>query len=341
MALTIHTDVPLKNFVTMRLGGNARFMADIHSADELPEIVANAQSQQLPLFVLGGGSNTLVHDEGFAGIVLRNRILGFEVIAETSSDTTFRIGAGENWDSVVKRTVDMRLSGIEALSAIPGTAGAAPLQNIGAYGQEISETLVSLEAYDTQTHQFVVLSNADCHFSYRNSIFRDTAIGRYIVTAITIKLYKTMPSPPFYAAVQTYLDSHSISIFTPQVIRDAVIAIRTDKLPDPTTRPNTGSFFKNAIVEEWQLNDVKKDYPDVPTYDMPDGTYKIPTGWLIEQTGLKGELLSGMRVHDKNALVLINESAASHADLASARQQIITAVRDKFRIEISQEPLEM
>lgn len=339
--MDVHTNIPLKNYTTMRLGGPARFMTDVRTPNDVAEICASAAAQNLAIFVLGGGSNVIARDEGFDGIVVRNRIPGFEVIADTPSDTTLKIGAGENWDSIVKRTVDMNLTGIEAMSAIPGTAGAAPVQNVGAYGQEISDTLISLEAYDTQTSQFVTLEAADCNFSYRNSIFRSTQAGRYIITSITIRLYKAAPQPPFYAAVETYLAAHNITIFTPQVIRDAVIAIRADKLPDPAERPNTGSFFKNAIVEDWQLESLRQTYPDIPSYDMPDGHYKIPTGWLIEHAGLKGQLLHGMRVHDKNALVLINESATSYADLAAAREEIIGTVRDTFRIMISQEPLEI
>ena len=339
--MDIHTDIPLKNYVTMRLGGNARFMTDVHSVDEIAKIVQNATAQGLRIYVLGGGSNTIVHDEGFDGLVLRNRIPGFEVIADTPSDTTIKIGAGEIWDSVVARTVKMNLIGIECLSAIPGTAGAAPVQNIGAYGQEVAETLVSLDAYDIQTGQHTTLTNAQCGFSYRHSIFRGEFAGRYIITSITLRLYKTSPQPPFYAAVQQYLDAHSVALYTAQGLRDAVMAIRKDKLPDPAERPNNGSFFKNAIIERWQLDDLKAEYPDIKTYDMPDGRIKVPTGWLIEQTGLKGQLLHGIRVHDKNALVLINESATSYADLAAARDEVIGAVRDKFRIIIEQEPLEM
>ncbi len=339
--MEIHTNIPLKNYTTMKLGGPARFMTDVHTPEDVAEVCRNARAQSLPLFVLGGGSNVIVRDEGFAGIVVRNRILGFEIVADEPGTTTIRVGAGENWDEIVKRTVDMNLTGIEALSAIPGTVGAAPVQNIGAYGQEIADTLVSLEAYDTQTDAFVVLENSDCGFSYRHSIFRGDATGRYVILSITLKLYKVSPQPPFYKALQDYFDTHSITLYTPQAVRAAVIAIRADKLPDPSLLPNTGSFFKNAIVEKWQLTDLKRDYPDIPLYDMPDGHYKIPTGWLIEQTGLKGQVLHGMRIHDKNALVLINESAASYADLASARDEIITAVRDKFRITIEQEPLEM
>lgn len=339
--MDIHTNIPLKNYVTMKIGGNARFMTDVRVPADVAAICQRAKEQNLPIFILGGGSNTIVRDEGFAGIVVRNRIPGFHILEETASDTTIKIGAGEQWDDIVKKTVEMNLSGIEALSAIPGTAGAAPVQNVGAYGQEVAETLVSLEAYDMQDDKIVILSNEECGFSYRHSIFRGDQTGRYVILTITLKLYKTTPQPPFYKAVQDYLDEHSITIYTPQVIRDAVIAIRADKLPDPKLQPNTGSFFKNAIIEDWQLNELKNQYPDIPTYDMPDGRFKVPTGWLIEQTGLKGTVLHGMKIHDKNALVLINESATGYADLAAARAEIIGAVRDTFHIQIEQEPLEL
>lgn len=339
--MDIHTNIPLKNYTTMRLGGPARFITEVHSADELPQLYNNAKNQNIPIFVLGGGSNIIVHDEGFNGIILRCRIPGFTVAADDAASTTIQIGAGESWDEVVKRTVEMNLSGIEAMSAIPGTAGACPVQNVGAYGQEIADTLQSLEAYDSETDSFTTLQASDCKFAYRDSIFRGDATGRYFITSITLKLTKTAPQPPFYAALQKYLDDKSITLYTPQVIRDAVTQIRADKLPDPRILPNTGSFFKNAIVEAWQLNDLRAQYPDAPSYDMGDGRFKIPTGWLIEQAGLKGKQLHGMRVHDKNALVLINESATSYADLAEARTEIIRAVRDMFRIEIKQEPLEL
>jgi len=339
--MDIHTNIPLKNYTTMKLGGNARFMVDVRTPLEVATAYKNAASQSLPVFVLGGGSNIIVRDEGFSGLVMRMRIPGFEVIEDTLNDTTLKIGAGEIWDTVVQRVVDMRLSGIEAMSAIPGTAGAAPVQNVGAYGQEIADTLVSLEAYDTQTDAFVVLENAQCGFSYRHSIFRGDHAGRYIITSITIKLSKNQPAPPFYDALQKYFDEHGTTIFTQEIVRSAVIDIRKNKLPDPATTPNTGSFFKNAIVEDWQLNDLRAINENIPTYDMGDGRFKVPTGWLIEQAGLKGALLHGMRVHDKNALVLINESATSYHDLAQAREEIIDKVRDTFRIIIEQEPLEI
>jgi len=339
--MDIHTNIPLKSLTTMRLGGPAQYFSDVHTVQELHDLYLDAQTKNFPVFILGGGSNVIAHDEGYKGLVLRIKIPGFEVVADDLYSTTIKVGAGEIWDSVVKRVVDMRLTGIEAMSAIPGTAGAAPVQNVGAYGQEISETLVSLEAYDTQSHTIVTLQNADCEFSYRHSIFRGSQQGRYVITSITLKLSKSLPVAPFYDSLQKYFDEHAITVFTQQVVRDAVTAIRADKLPDPAVKPNTGSFFKNAIIESWQLDELLAQYPDAKTYAMGNGTVKVPTGWLIETAGLKGQLLHGMRVNDKNALVLINESATSYADLAAARDEIIGKVRDIFRIQIEQEPLEI
>jgi len=325
----------------MKLGGVAQYFTEAHTVQDIHEIYKDAQAKQVPIFVLGGGSNVIAHDEGFKGLIVRIKIPGFEVVAEDLYSVTIKIGAGEIWDDIVKRTVDMRLSGIEAMSAIPGTVGAAPVQNVGAYGQEIAETLVSLEAYDSQTDTIVTLQNAECEFSYRHSIFRGSQQGRYVITSVTLKLSRTLPAPPFYDSLQKYLDEHAISTFTQQTIRDAVVAIRADKLPDPTVKPNTGSFFKNALIEPWQRDELVAQYPDAKTYDMGNGTVKVPTGWLIEKAGFKGQLLHGMRVNDKNALVLINESATSYADLAAAREEIIGKIRDTFRIQIEQEPLEI
>lgn len=339
--MDVRTAINLKPYTTMRLGGDARFMAVATAPEEVRSLYATAKQQNLPVFVLGGGSNMLVRDEGFDGIVLLNRLKGFEIVNQTGVTTTVRVAAGEIWDEVVARTVQMGLSGIEALSAIPGTAGAAPVQNIGAYGQEVADTIITVEAYDATTDQFVTLSSDECQFAYRHSIFRGEGAGRYCITAITLELYRAMPKPPFYSALERYFDEHYITQFTPQVVRDAVIAIRSEKLPDPAVKPNAGSFFKNAVIDHWQAEELLREYPTMPHYDMPGNRVKIPTGWLIEQAGMKGRVLHGMRVHDKNALVLINESASGYADLAAARQEIIQAVYDMFHIQIEQEPLEM
>ena len=339
--MEIKTNIPLASLTTMKLGGPARFFAEAHSVDQIVSLYRNAKKLGQPVMVIGSGSNLIAHDEGFNGLIVRNAIPGFETIADDTKSTTFTIGAGELWDAVVERTVNQNLSGIEALSAIPGTAGAAPVQNIGAYGQEIADTFVSLEAYDAQTDSLVRLTWQDCAFSYRHSIFRGSSKGRYVITSITLKLYKTKPAPPFYAGLQAYLDKHDIHDYTVQAIRSAVIDIRANKLPDPAKLPNSGSFFKNAIVEDWRLTALQEEYPDIPSFKMDDLHFKIPTGWLIEEAGLKGEVLHGIKVHTGNALVLINESAQSYANLAAAREEIITAVRDKFQITIEQEPLEI
>lgn len=339
--MEIKSNVSLKDYTTMRLGGDARFMATVSSIDDVKSIYADAKRQGLPIFILGGGSNVIAKDEGYDGIVVLNRIKGFEVISEDEATATIKIGAGEIWDEVVEKTVKMELSGIEAMSAIPGTAGAAPVQNVGAYGQEISDTLISLEAYDSVTDEVVTLSSEDCGFSYRHSIFRGEQAGRYCILNITLRLFYQEPSPPFYAALQQYLDDSYITSFTPEIIRNAVIEIRSEKLPDPKEKPNSGSFFKNAIVEGWQLEEIQKDYPEMPFFSMSDGSFKIPSGWLIEQSGVKGMTFNGVRVSDKNALVLINDSAKNYADLSAARREVRQAVYDKFRIELAQEPLEI
>lgn len=339
--MDIHTNIPLKNFTTMKLGGNAKYFIEARSPADIAAAFAKAKAESLPVFVLGTGSNVIAHDEGFNGIILRVRISGFDVISDTASTTTVRLGAGEDWDAIVKRTVDMNLSGIEAMSAIPGTVGATPVQNVGAYGQEIADTLQAVEAYDGQTGNMVTLTNEQCEFSYRDSIFRNREKGRYVITAITLKLSKNPPVPPFYDSLQKYFDERGVKLFTPEAVRNAVIDIRSVRLPDPRKLPNSGSFFKNVIVEAWQLGDLKAKFPEMPAYEMADGRAKIPAGWLIEQAGLKGKLLHGVKVYENNALILVNESATSYNDLASARQEIINTVRDKFGLQLEQEPLEI
>jgi UDP-N-acetylmuramate dehydrogenase len=325
----------------MRLGGHAKLVVEASSTDDVVEACHYAREQGLPLFVLGGGSNTIARDEGFDGLVLHNQIPGYEILENTDNSVTIRVGAGENWDETVARTVESGLTGIEALSKIPGTVGAAPVQNIGAYGQEVSNVITAVEVYDTETDSITTLEPKDCDFGYRDSIFRNAHNGRYVILSVTMQLAKGNPPAPYYRAVEDYLTTHSAPVVTPAVIRSAVSTIRAGKLPDPTTRPNTGSFFKNAVVSQNIFSRIKSTHPDVPSYPAKDGLVKLPTGWLIEQTGLKGKLLHGMRIHDQNALVLINESASGYQDLAAARTEVVAAVNRQFGITIAQEPLEL
>ena len=339
--MDVMTNISLKQYTTMKLGGEARYMATADSASDVVSLYRNARKENLPIFVLGGGSNVITHDEVFEGIVLLNKIKGFEVISETDETTDVKIGAGEVWDEVVEKAIELGLQGIEAMSGIPGTAGAAPVQNVGAYGQEIADTLISLEAYDSKTDTIVIISADECDFSYRNSIFRDKEKGRYCILNITLRLNKAEPKPPYYASLQKYIDDNDIREVNLSVIRVAVLNIRSEKLPDPAELPSAGSFFKNALVEKWKLEELQKEYSDIPNYAMSNGRYKIPTGWLIDKAGLRGYRSHGMRVYEKNALVLVNDSATGYDDLAAIREEIVQIVFDKFGIKIEQEPLEL
>lgn len=339
--MNVQTNIPLSQLTTMRLGGNASYVAHVTTREELRQIYQNARQMSQPVYIIGGGSNLIAHDEGFPGVIVHMQIPGMEVTADGEDSTIIRAGGGEVWDDLVKFSVLRGLTGIEAMSGIPGTVGAAPVQNIGAYGQELADTFVSLEAYDTATDQFVTLTSEDCGFAYRHSIFRGEAQGRYAIYSVTLKLWKKLPTPPFYDSLQNRLDTLHITEYTPQVIRENVLAIRASKLPDPSKLANSGSFFKNVMVEEWQVNNIRDQVGDVRAFNQGDGMYKIPAGWLIEMCDLRGETLHGIKVHDDNAVVLINESAQSYADLAAARQQIIDTVLGKFQITLTQEPLEL
>ena len=339
--MDVMTNISLKQYTTMKLGGEARYMATVDSASDVVSLYRNARKENLPIFVLGGGSNVITHDEVFEGIVLLNKIKGFEVISETDETTDVKIGAGEVWDEVVEKAIGLGLQGVEAMSGIPGTAGAAPVQNVGAYGQEIADTLISLEAYDSKTDTIVTISADECDFSYRNSIFRDKEKGRYCILNITLRLNKAESKPPYYASLQRYIDENDIREVNLSVIRVAVLNIRSEKLPDPAELPSAGSFFKNALVEKWKLEELQREYSDIPNYAMSDGRYKIPTGWLIDKAGLRGYRSHGMRVYEKNALVLVNDSATGYDDLAAIREEIVQIVFDKFGIKIEQEPLEL
>ena len=339
--MDVMTNISLKQYTTMKLGGETRYMATADSTGDVVSLYRNARKENLPIFVLGGGSNVITHDEVFEGIVLLNKIKGFEVISETDETTDVKIGAGEVWDEVVEKAIGLGLQGVEAMSGIPGTAGAAPVQNVGAYGQEIADTLISLEAYDSKTDTIVTIPADECDFSYRNSIFRDKEKGRYCILNITLRLNKAEPKPPYYASLQRYIDENDIREVNLSVIRVAVLNIRSEKLPDPAELPSAGSFFKNALVEKWKLEELQKEYNDIPNYAMSDGRYKIPTGWLIDKAGLRGYRSHGMRVYEKNALVLVNDSATGYDDLAAIREEIVQIVFDKFGIKIEQEPLEL
>jgi UDP-N-acetylmuramate dehydrogenase len=321
----------------MRLGGLARYVAEVKTKDDLAAAVAFAREQGLPWFVLGGGSNVVARGD-YEGLIILNRIRGFERVAEDVYSATYRIGAGEVWDSVVERLVQAGLGGVEAMSAIPGYAGAAPIQNAGAYGQEIADTLVELEALDTDRGEFVFLSAADCGFSYRNSIFKDPVARHHIISSVTLRLGKGLLGPPSYPSLVQYLEDNAIAAVSPAAVREAVIAIRASKLPDPQDVANAGSFFKNPVVDKALAEQVLARFPDLPCWEMPGGRVKLAAGWLIDQTGLKGHSAYGLQVYPKNALVVVNLYAQTGADLERFTSEVIAAVHEKFGIKLEQEP---
>ena len=246
--------------------------------------------------------------------------------------------SGEIWDNVVEFTTERGFTGIEALSKIPGLAGAAPVQNIGAYGQELLDTFLSAEVYDIKSKTFKTLKKSDFNFAYRHSILNTTDKNRYFVISITLELKKgTMPRP-FYNSMEQYIKEHQCEDFSPAGIRDIVSTIRAGKLPDPAEEASAGSFFKNIYLtdEETKIAE-EKGIPIFYTHNLPN----INSGWLIEECGLKGKLIHGIRVSPKAALILINESAKSYDDLAKARAEIIAAVKEKFGYTLEQEPVEI
>ncbi len=339
--MNLFNGVTLADFSTMRLGGPAAYLAEIHTRQELMEALAWASKQNVPVVIIGTGSNIVWRQEGFAGLVLVNKILGYELFEEDEQNVYLTIGAGENWDSVVARSTAAELTGIEALSLIPGTAGATPVQNVGAYGQDISQTLTTVEAFDTHQNIFVNLAASDCAFGYRTSRFKVADRGRFYITSITLHLTKGNPLPPFYPAVQQYLDEHPDTAPTPANIREAVIAIRSSKLPDPALVANNGSFFANPIISQGQLTQIQADSDlAVPHWPTQEGLIKISAAWLVEQAGFKDfhDPETGMATWAKQPLVIVNESARSTDDLLAFKQKIVDAVQAKFGITLIQEP---
>ena len=331
--MRINENILISSLTTMRIGGPARFVIEIERPEEITDAFNFASQYHLPTFMLGYGANTIGHDEGFNGAIIINRIRG---IAEQGDIIT--VMGGELWDDVVAYTCERGLTGIEALSKIPGLAGAAPVQNIGAYGQEVADTLQSIDVYDTATGTIKTLSKSDLHFSYRHSLLNTTAKNRFFVISITLALKKGQMPRPFYNSIENYIAEHGITDFGPQSIREVVSTIRADKLPDPAEKASAGSFFKNVYLSAEAAEQAEdKGYP---VHHGKDG-HKINSAWFIEQAGLKGQLFHGFRVSETAPLVLINESATTYHELAEARGEITGKVYDKFGYWLEQEPVEI
>ena len=334
--MEILKDQTLATHTTMKLGGAANYLVEVVSEAELLDAVMYAQEHSLKIMVLGSGSNIIFSDAGFDGLVLLNEISGMHI--EPNSGLAIA-KAGVAWDEFVKATVTNNLAGIEALSFIPGTVGAAPVNNIGAYGQEVKDTISYVRALDTQTLTYVELSANECHFSYRNSLFKTEAYGRYIITEVAFQLIVADDSyaPPHYGSLQSALLEQGISKPTVQTVRDTVIRIRQNKLPDPAVLPNTGSFFKNPIVSKEACEKLLQTYPSMPYFQHEKGI-KLAAGWLIDTAGLKGYAKDGIRVYEKQALVLVNDGTRSFQSLLNMKNLIQQTVYDKFGILLEPEP---
>jgi len=324
----------------MGVGGKAAFLTEVASRMDVLEALSWAQDKQLPVIMIGTGSNIVWRDEGFNGLVIVNKIMGYESYDETEIDTYLTVGSGENWDNVVERSVQAGLSGIECMSLIPGSAGATIIQNAGAYGQEIANTLTVVEAYDTLTKDFVSLPASDCGFGYRFSRFKTVDRGRFFITGMTIHLTRTTLAPPFYGALHTYLEAAKITDYSPASLRQAVMIIRKNKLPDPRVVKNNGSFFANPIITQSQYQYLASNFTNIPHWEVGQGSVKISAAWLIEQAGFKDfhDNETGMATWPKQPLVLVNEHARNCADVLTFKQKISDAVFTMFNITLQQEP---
>lgn len=332
-------NVPLNGYSTMRLGGVAAYLTEVSSKHDITEAVTWARERGLPIIMIGEGSNLIWDDDGYPGLVLVNKLSGVTIDNEVGDSVYVTAAAGEHWDSFVGQMVDKGLTGIEFMSLVPGTVGATPVQNVGAYGGEVSDTITTIQAYDMNENKFVMLRGSECGFGYRTSRFKTTDKGRFLITAVTFLLQRGSPKPPFYGALQSYLDEHHITDINPKTVREAVIAIRTNKLPDPAVVPNTGSFFGNPILDHDTFYQLLNDHPDIPHWTVDNGV-KVSAAWLIEQAGFKDyhDAETGMATWPKQPLVLVNEEAKTTMQLKMFKQKIIDAVQLQFGVTLEQEP---
>lgn len=334
--MTIHRDYGLKDLNTFHISAKAAFFAEVHSIYDLSESVNFANEKNLNILVLGGGSN-LLFTRNFNGIVIKMAIKGFERIKEDDDHVWVRIGAGEDWHRMVVKCVDEGLGGLENLSLIPGTVGAAPMQNIGAYGVEIKDVFDSLEAFEIETGKKRIFDLEDCDFGYRLSVFKKELKGKYIITHVTLKLHKKEMFNTSYGALQTALATHGVKELSLKAISEAVISVRQSKLPDPKQIGNAGSFFKNPVVGMIDFEKLKKLSPELPAF--PDGQQKVKlsAAWLIEQCGWKGKRFNDAGVHVNHALILVNYDEATGNEIKKLAENIQNSVFEKFGIELEPE----
>ena len=328
-------NISLKPFNTFGIEAKAAAFFEFTSLNELKEALLSRAADQ-ELLILGGGSNLLLTQD-FAGLVLKNGLKGISLEREDDGHVWVRAMAGENWHEFVMHCIDQGWAGIENLSLIPGTVGAAPMQNIGAYGVEIKQVFESLEAVEIATGEVHTFDNATCEFGYRESIFKKAAKGQYVIASVLFRLNKAPKFNTSYGAIQDTLKEMGVEELTIRAVSDAVIHIRQSKLPDPAEIGNAGSFFKNPTVDKIDYEGLRAEFPSIPGYKQPEDRVKIPAAWLIEQAGWKGKTFDQIGVHKKQPLVLVNYGEGKGADIKELAFKVRDSVAEKFGIELTPE----
>ena len=313
-----------------------RYVSVTHLS-ELKQALHEVKAHGWPLLILGGGSNLILH-EYIPGAVISIDFTGIHVLADEGEQVILEANAGENWHAFVSRLLEMGLHGLENLALIPGNVGASPVQNIGAYGVEVSDRLHSVIAYDTQSEDIVQLSNIECKFRYRNSIFKSEEKGRYIILRVRFLLDTFFKPSLEYGALQSYIANKGVTQPQAHHVFEAVCDIRSSKLPDPQALGNAGSFFENPVVPEEKYNELKGIYPSLVGYPERLGFYKLAAGWLIDQAGWKGVCEGGVGVYEKQALVLVNHGQGTVNQLIALASQIQASVKEKYGVTLHMEP---
>lgn len=334
--MNIQQHISLKAYNTFGIDVNAREFVEIHTLEELQVLCSNFNLVERNVLVLGGGSNLLLTRD-VDGMVIKISIKGIEIIEENDEFVWVKAAAGEVWHEFVRWSIDRGYGGLENLSLIPGCVGASPMQNIGAYGVEIKNTFVSLDAIEIEGGNQRTFTHAECKFGYRESIFKQEAKGKYIIASVTYKLSKHPQVNTTYGAIQQTLQKHQIINPSVKDVSNAVIEIRTSKLPDPKTLGNAGSFFKNPEIPDEQFIKLKENHPDIVGYPAGPGKTKVAAGWLIEQCGWKGKRVGNTGSHKDQALVLVNYGGAKGAEIWQLAMDIQQSVQQTFGITIQAE----
>ncbi|TEA62522.1 MULTISPECIES: UDP-N-acetylmuramate dehydrogenase [unclassified Pseudomonas] len=336
MSLQVQPQVSLKPFNTFGVDVRAQLFAEAHSDADVREALAYATSHDVPLLVIGGGSNLLLTAD-IPALVLRMATRGIRVISDDGNRVVIEAEAGEPWHPFVQHTLAQGFSGLENLSLIPGTVGAAPMQNIGAYGVEIKDVFAGLTALDRQTGELRDFSLEECNFAYRDSVFKQQP-GRWLILRVRVALDRVAHLHLEYGPVRQRLSEQGIEQPTPTDVSRAICSIRSEKLPDPAVLGNAGSFFKNPLVSAAVVAQIKAQHPDLVAYAQPDGQMKLAAGWLIERAGWKGFREADAGVHKLQALVLVNYGTATGLQLLDLAQRIQKDIAERFNVELEMEP---